>query len=170
MKLTYTLTLADLRAAYGLHRRQKLRRRLAIYIWPVLTVISFVGALAFAVTQHTELFSQCIAVFAGSLVGTIAGPILRFINLRKAFRRLQPTGSTDRLSSIAIEDEYILREHQGSSELKLMWSAVFDLVQDEKITMIYTNKDCFLLFPTQTMSPAQRTELSELVARNLVRK
>ena len=56
------------------------------------------------------------------------------------------------------------------AELKILWSGVYDFAQDEKITMFYTNKDCFLLFPTALMSVEQRTELNDLVARHVVKR
>ena len=41
--------------------------------------------------------------------------------------------------------------------------------QDEKMTLLYVFKDRFLMFPTAALSPDQRSELGDLVARHVVR-
>ena len=170
MKVEYTLTLADFKAARRLHRGQKLSRRVGPYICPILTVVCLVGAIVFSETRRSELFAQCFGLGAGALVCSIGLPIQRFFNIRRSFKRLFPPGQTDRTSSMDIDDDRILRQLYGVSELKVLWTGVFAFAQDKKITMFYTNKDCFLLFPTQIMSSAQRTELKNLVARNMVKK
>jgi len=170
MKLEYTLRLADFKAGRRLHRRQKLVRRILPYTWPILTFICLIGAFVFSGTSHKELFGQCFAIGFGALVASIGQPILQFFNIRKSYSRLFHSGRTDRRSFVDINDEYIVRRLAEMSELKILWSGVFGFAQDEKITMIYTNKDCFLLIPTQAMTPAQRIELDELVVRHGVRR
>jgi hypothetical protein len=167
MKLTYTLTLADFNAAFRLHRRQKRYRRFALYVWPLLTLACLVGFVAFGAARRLDLMGYCLAIGAGALVGSIASPILRIINIRKSYDRLFPSTRTDRSSRVDIDDECIVREIPGMSQLKIPWSGLFGFVQDERITLLYMNKDCFLMVPTQALSPAQRVELDDLVARHL---
>jgi hypothetical protein len=38
------------------------------------------------------------------------------------------------------------------------------------MTLLHLDKDKFLLFPTSALSSEQKTELNDLVARNMVRK
>lgn len=169
MKLEYTLTPKDYKAGFGLHRRQRIIRRIVPWFGPCLLLIAFIGFIVFSVKNNSAWAAQCIALAVGALVITIGLPISRFINIRKGYRRLFPSGSHDRKSSIEINDVCIVREHSGASELKIPWNAVYGFAQDERVTMIYTNKDCFLLFPTHVMSPEQRAELGELVARHGVK-
>ena len=170
MRLEYTLTLKDYKAAFRLHRRQKLSRRLVSWLGPVLLLIAVVGFVLCSVENNTALAGQAAALFAGSLVFTIGLPLSRSWNVRKSFSRLFPSGQADRRSKISIDDQGVCRELSGVAELRVLWSGVYGFAQDEKITMLYTSKDCFLLFPTELMSTDQRAELNELVARHTVKR
>jgi hypothetical protein len=167
MKLTYELTLADFNAAFRLHRSQKLSRRMVLYVWPLLTLVCAVGFVIFGAFHRLELMGDCFVVGTGALVVTIGAPVLRFINLHRSYKRLYPPKRTDRSNHIDIDDERIVREIPGLSQLKVLWSGLFGFAQDEKITLLYTNKDCFLMIPSQALSLAQRAELNDLVARHL---
>ncbi len=78
-----------------------------------------------------------------------------------------PSGQKDRTSAIDIDDERIVRELSGTSEFKVFWSAIYAFAEDKHLSLLYTNKDCFLIIPGRSMSPAQRAELNDLVARHL---
>jgi hypothetical protein len=170
MILSYTLTLADFKAARTLHRRQRFTRQIIHFIWPVLLVAFFIGAIISSGDPHSELFSQCFALGAASLVMSIGMPISRFFSVRRSFNRLFPPGQKNRTSNIDIDDERIVRELSETSELKLLWSAIYDFVENANVSLLYTNRDCFLIIPVRSMSPDQRTELKDLVARNMVSK
>jgi len=170
MKLEYALTLNDYKAAFKLHRRQKFTRRLLPWSGPILLVIALVEFVICSVTNNVTLAAQALALAAGSLVFTIGMPLSRFWNIRRSFNRLFPSGHRDRRSRIEIDDHGICRELSGVAELRILWSGLYDFAQDEKVTMFYTNRDCFLLFPTALMSSEQRTELSELVRRHVVKR
>jgi hypothetical protein len=58
----------------------------------------------------------------------------------------------------------------GVSEGKFFWPAIVAFAQDEKITLLYIDKNRFLLFPTYSLSPLQRSELSAMFDKHLVRK
>lgn len=170
MRLQYTLTLKDYKAAFRLHRRRKISRRLSSWIGPILLVVGIVGFVICSVTNNRPLAAQAAALTAGSLVFTLGIPISRSWNIRRSFNRLFPSGEKDRISRIVIEDQGICRELSGVAELKLLWSGIYDFAQDERITLLYTNKDCFLLWPTALMSAEQRAELNELVTLHLVKR
>ncbi|MBS1802481.1 MAG: YcxB family protein [Acidobacteria bacterium] len=170
MKLEYKLTLKDYKAAFRLHRRRKISRRLIAWLGPVLLVIGVIGFVLCSIANNTPLAAQAAALIAGSLVFTIGLPISRSWNIRRSFTRLFPSGENDRISRIAIDDQGICRELSGVAELKLSWNGIYDFAQNEKITLLYTNKDCFLLWPTGLMSTGQRAELDELVGRHVVKR
>jgi hypothetical protein len=169
MKLTYTLTLADFKAARILHRRQKLTRQILHFIWPILLVLFLTGAIISSGDPHSQLFVQCFALGIGSLVMSIGMPISRFFSVRRSFNRLFPAGRKDRTSTIDINDERIVRDLSGTSEFKVLWSAIYDYAEDARVSLIYTNKDCFLIIPARSISPAQRTELNDLIARHVAK-
>jgi hypothetical protein len=170
MRLEYTLTLKDYKAAFRLHRRRKISRRLISWLGPILLVIGIVGFVTCSVANNTPLAAQAAALTAGSLVFTIGLPVSRSWNIRRSFNRLFPSGQKDRISRIAIDDQGVCRELSGVAELKLLWSGVYDFAQDARITLLYTNKDCFLLWPTELVSAEQRVELDQLVARHVVKR
>jgi len=170
MKLTYELTLSDFKAARRLHRRQRWSRQVMHFIWPFLLVAFFLGAIISSGNPRSQFFSQCLALGAGSLVMSVGMPISRFFGVRRSFNRLFPPGQKDRISIIDIDDERIVRELSGTSEFKVFWSAIYAFAEDANVNLLYTNKDCFLIVPVRSMSPTQRAELNDLVARNGVKR
>lgn len=170
MKLTYTLTLVDFKAASCLHRRQRFTRQIMYFIWPFLLVASFIGAIVSSGNPQSQLFSLCFALGTGSLVMSIGMPISRFFSVRRSFNRLFPQGQKDRTSIFDINDERIVRILSGTSEFKVLWSAIYDFAEDMHVSLLYTNKDCFLIIPARSMSPAERIELNDFVARHLPKR
>ena len=75
MTLQYVLTLKDYRAAFRLHRRQALSRRLVPWIGPILLLIAVVSFIVCSVKNNTAFAAQAVALAAGSLVFTIGMPI-----------------------------------------------------------------------------------------------
>ena len=170
MKMSYTLSLADFKAARRLHRRQRFTRQIMHFIWPILLIAFFAGAIISSGKPQSQLFSQCFALGLGSIVMSIGMPISRFFSVRRSFNRLFPSDQKNRTSTIDIDDERIVRGLSGTSEFKVLWSAIYDFAEDAHVSLIYTNKDCFLIIPARSISPDQRTELDEIVARKMVRK
>jgi hypothetical protein len=69
-----------------------------------------------------------------------------------------------------MDDDRILSGLPGVSEEKYFWNAIVGFAQDRKMTLLYLDKDKFLLFPTYALSPEQRAELNDLVARYVVKR
>jgi hypothetical protein len=96
-------------------------------------------------------------------------PLTRYFAVRKQFKNTFPHAQTSQDLLIDIDDERIISTVPGTGEGKYFWTAILEFAQDEKVTLLYPRKNMFLLVPTQAMSPAQRAELNDLVARHLVR-
>jgi hypothetical protein len=169
MKLTYTLTLNDYKAAQVLHRRQKFIRRLAVWIWPALALFGLAAMVPFTATNHSELFADSIAFTAGALFITIAMPVVRWYAVRKCFKQLFPPTRTDRSSAIDIDEERILSAVPGVSEGKIFWQGLLQFAQNNKVTMLYTGEMRFIFFPTSVLTPEQREELKVMVTRHGVK-
>ncbi|MGA7339743.1 MAG: YcxB family protein [Terracidiphilus sp.] len=167
MKIEYELTLADFKAARALHRRQKFSRRLIPWAGPILLVISVIGFVVGSVIHNMQLASQSFALAVGALVFTIGIPVSNALGVRRSYSQLFHAGKSDRRSVLEINDEFISRRLTGMSELKVLWSGVYDVIQDKKIALIYTNKDCFLIIPMRARTPDEHNELTSLVARHL---
>lgn len=167
MKLIYTLTLADFKAAFRLHRRQTLLRRLGIYTWPIVTIVCFL--IAFSSNVNSFLFSESFGFGSASLVLSLGLPIHRSYNVRKCYRQHFPRTRTEQTTTTDIDEERVLGLIPGVSETKYFWNGILAFAQDEKVTLFYVRKSAFVFFPTYSMTPAQRAELNDLVARRVVR-
>jgi hypothetical protein len=165
MKLAYKLTLADVKAAFRLHRRQTLVRRCGWLFWIVLTVACF--TVAHFASVPSELFAQSSSIGMGALVIAVGLPISRFYNVRKCYRQHFPKARTGELTTTEIDDEQIVGVIPGVSETKRPWKAIVAFAQDNEVTLFYVRKSAFVFLPTSAMSPAQRSELDDLVARHL---
>jgi hypothetical protein len=169
MRLTYTLTLDDYKAAQVLHRKQKFIRQLAVWIWPALALFGLAAMIAFTLTNHSELFADSVAFTVGALFITISMPVVRWYAVRKCFKQLFPPTRTDRSSAIDIDDDRILSAVPGVSEGKIFWQGLLQFAQDNKVTMLYTGQMRFIFFPTSVLTPRQREELTEMVTRHGVK-
>jgi YcxB-like protein len=168
MELTYTLSFADWKAALRLNRRKRLLRRFGAFIWPTITVVCL--TIAFVSNVQSQLFAQCMALGAGSLVVSISYPFMRIYVDRRGYRRIFSPTRKDRSCYVAIDDKQILSGLPEVSEEKYFWNAIVGFAQDEKMTLLYLDRDKFLLFPTSAMSPAQRAELTDLVSRHVMKR
>ncbi len=170
MRLEYSLTLADFKAARVLHRRQRFSRRLIPWIGPILLAVSIIGFLLGSLISNLQLASQSLGLAAGAVVFTVGMPISTAFSIRRSYNRLFHAGQKERRSEIELNNEFITRRLTGMSELKVLWTGVYDFVQNDRVTLIYTNKDCFLIIPSHAMSADQRSELDDLVARHIMKR
>jgi hypothetical protein len=174
MKHTFVLTLDDYEAALRLHRRQKLSRQCNFYFWyvavPILTLVAAIASFAAIVSGRHDLLENLVVPDAALLWLTISLPVVRAYKIHKSFERIFLSAQQDEKLSIDIDNERILSEIPGVGEGKYLWTTIIGFAQDERMTLLYVYKDRFLLFPTAVFSPEQRTELSDIVARNMVRK
>jgi hypothetical protein len=126
--------------------------------------------LALFCNSQSQLFAIFIAFGAGCLTASVASPFMRLYVDRRGFRRLFSPTRKDRSGYIDLDDNRILSGQPEVSEEKYFWNAIVGFAQDERMTLLYLDKDKFLLFPTHAMSTDQRTELNGLVARKMLRK
>ncbi|HEX7728991.1 MAG TPA: YcxB family protein [Terracidiphilus sp.] len=171
MKLEYTLTLADYRAAIRLHMRQRLTRQISFAIWfvivPITAVTGLVAFIFFPISHYTRFAAELFGAECGLIWLAVFLPIMGEYQIRKFFKRLFPANRTERDCTLEIADEYIISTIPGYSEGKFYWSGISGLAQDEKITLIIVATKRFLFIPTKALSSAQRTELNDLVARHV---
>jgi hypothetical protein len=171
MKLSYTLTLADFKAAQRLHIRQRLSRRINFYFWymviPILAIITVITTIVAIGSDRSDLVSDLVAPDALLLWLAIFLPLARVYKIHKGFKQFLHPARTDRINSLDIDDERIVSTIPGVGEGKLFWNAIFAFAQDEKVALLYVREKRFLFFPTTALSSEQRTELNELVKRHL---
>jgi hypothetical protein len=174
MKLDYAVTLADWKAAIRLHMRQKLGRRIHLAIFnfviPVLAVLGL-GYIVFAnSTGQSGVVDELVMPVTVLVLISILIPIMRNFAIRKSFKGMFPPSETGPGYSLDIDNERILSVRPGSGEAKYFWTGICGVAQDNKITLLYISDILFLGIPTRVLSPADRTELYDLIARNVVRK
>jgi hypothetical protein len=173
MRLEYTLTLDDYKAAQILHCKQKFGRRVNFFIFfraiPILAVIFLLASIVVLAHGNKRFFVTLLPFEFGLLWLAVFLPLLRFVSLRIGFKQLFPPHRTDRGSHLEIKDDCILSGIPGVSEGRIFWPGVFAFAQDDRITMIYTSERRFLFFPTSALTPAQQSELNDLIARHVAK-
>ena len=170
MKFEFTVTLEDYKAALRLHRSRKFSRRIFLWIGPSLFLISVILFVIGSLSKNTQVLTQAIVLAAWSLCATVGFPILRFALTRRGYRQMFPPTRSGRTSTIEIDDQRIIEENPGTEEVRLPWTGVMGFTQNERVTLIYINSCRFFLFPTSALSPAQRAELNDFVARYVVKR
>ncbi len=174
MKLEYTLTLDDYKAAHTLHYKQKLGRRINFLIFyrviPLMAIVMSLVSIGAWALGSKHLFASLMPADVGLIWLAIFFPAQRAYAIRKCSKQIFPPVSTDRSISIDIDDDRIISTVPNFSEGKFLWKAIMAFTQDERITLLYIRKTAFLFVPTKAMSPAQRTELTDLVARHVVKR
>ncbi|MGA3370267.1 MAG: YcxB family protein [Terracidiphilus sp.] len=170
MKLSFTLTLADFKAAQRLHRRQNLSSLIAYYAFivipPALAVLSMLAVGVLMLFTPVHYLGGSYVIFLAFAV-CLSVPFFHSYSVRQSFVRIFPPGTLDRTKSLDIDDERIISTIPGVSEGKFFWNAVMAFAQDEKITLLYVRKNIFIFIPTIALSPVERAELTDLVARQL---
>jgi hypothetical protein len=170
MKFEFTITLEDYKAALRLHRSCKFSRRIFPWIFPSLFFIGLILFVAGSLSKNTQVLTQAIVLLVWSLFATIAFPLLRFAMTRRGYKQMFPPTRLGRTSTIEIDDQRIVEENPGTEEVRLPWTGVMGFTQDDRVTLIYITARRFFLFPTSALSPTQRTELNDLVARHVVKR
>jgi hypothetical protein len=174
MQLTYTLTLADIKAALRLHTKQDRNRRIRFLIsyaiLPILAILGSIALILLLLSGHTEWASMFRIVDFVLILLSFFFYFYRVELANKSYKRIFPPTRTEQTSNIDIDDERIFSRTPGVSEEKYFWTAIVAFAQDEKMNLLYLDTNRFLLFPTRALSIDQRTELNDLVARNVVRK
>jgi len=160
--------MANYKAALRLHRSQRLGRRLNRFIYPFLTFLLLFITLC--LKSGSEVFGELFALGKFCLLMSIAMPFVRSFNRRKCFRRMFLSAQEDSQMYTDIDSECLVSEIPGVFVERYFWNTIVGFAQNEKVTLLYVYKDRFVLFPTTILSQAQRAELNDLVARNLVRK
>jgi uncharacterized membrane protein YeaQ/YmgE (transglycosylase-associated protein family) len=168
MKIEFKLSFDLFKAAYKLFWRRQVSARL---IFPVCVAMLIAGVLGAMVLDERGplgwLVSICAGAIGGGTVGTILLPLLRIYSVRRAYRHFLPSPVDGKLLSFEIDDVSVSSLIPGVGTGTIQWSAFRDFAQNETVTLLYLTKKRFYFFPTSAMTPAQRAELTELVARHL---
>jgi hypothetical protein len=166
MNATYSVTLEDYEASIRLHRRLKLSRRLSFAFWYfVLPILAVGGALAFTfldMSKLTRLAPLLFGVEAALVWLSLFLPIMRFINVRRSFKRVFRPKGQDKSIEIEVTNECIRSVIQGVSEGKFFWNEDMALEQDDKVILIYVAKKRFVPIPASALSVTQQQELRSI--------
>jgi hypothetical protein len=170
MKIEYTITLRDFKAALKLHRRQKLSRRLLPWIWPMLLLVGIVGFVVSSSDHNLEMAVQSAAIASGALVATLGWPVMRWVTTRVCYNRMFSPKRTSRVTILDIDEEKIIEINPGAEEIRVAWSGVLDVVRDSRSILIYIGVSRFFIIPAAILTPDQRAEFNDLVARHVVKR
>jgi hypothetical protein len=166
MKLEYSQTLDDYKAALALHNRQSLiNRSQFLFFFRVMPAFAAFGLLfqIYLVFTEKEYFAKNPPVTLFPLFVFLSLPLLRAYNIRRQFNLLFPSSRINNYVSLDIDNERIISVIPGLNEGKFSWNAIIKFAQDKRITLLYVAKNRFLFIPTTTFSSIQRSELDNLV-------
>ena len=174
MKLTYTFTFADWKAALRLHSRQTIGRRIHRFVYdfviPALAVLGL-GCMVFANSNGQKEIVDDLVTPVIALVGlAIILPFLRNYMMRRGFKGMFPPSETGPGYSLDIDNERIVSTRPGIGEATYYWTGISAVAQNNKIMLLYLSEILFLGIPAHTLSPDQRAELNDLVARHVVKR
>jgi len=173
MKLVYSLTLNDWKSAIRLHMSRKLGRRihLAIYrfLIPILAALGLGYILIAFSNGQTDVSDAFVGAVAGLIALTILLPIVRELRIRKSFKGMLPFSGTGPGYSLDLNNECIISSRPGIGEARYVWSGICGIAQSDKVILLYLSEILFIPIPTHALSADLRTELNELIARNVTR-
>ncbi|MGO8758166.1 MAG: hypothetical protein ACLQG3_08590 [Terracidiphilus sp.] len=171
MRLTYTLTLEDFKAARSLEMRRTFGRWM---VWaftsrvvPVLAIACAACAVVFYLLDRREFFVECLAAGAVLLALSIAIPAARANSAHKSYREMFPSPDSDRSATIEIGDERIVFTTPGAGEQKVLWTEVEQVVEDAKISLICVTANRSIPFPGYALTREEREELGATIERHL---
>jgi len=141
MNLTYTITLADWKAAIRLHTRQKPGRRICLaisyYAIPTLAGLGL-GYISLASSHGRRDIVDGLVLPVAALFGiAVLRPFLYGYRLRKWFTGYFPVSETGPGHSLDIDNERILKIWPGIGEAKYYWTGIRRFAQDNRITVLY---------------------------------
>jgi hypothetical protein len=170
MTFNCTFSVWDYEEAFRLHRRQNTGRRVRfLFLYQLVPVMSVAGLVllgAYGPTAKT-LPGWLVLSFASALLW--AGIATGLASRNLARRRFRQNGGRDHCS-VDLDDERVLIQVHGVSEMKRFWNGFVAVARNDKIILLYTSKDCFVIFPLSAMSAEQTMELTTIIQRNLTRK
>jgi hypothetical protein len=177
MRFEYSLTLEDFMAAHELNSRQSLgsKIRYSFAKWGSVFIFIFMALLIGAYWDYSHELRRQILDREWWLVGVLALAFLLIVSPSRYSRLMEKRFNVrfpaeHRRNWIDISDLEVSSAIVGTEAGRFPWSLIVRFAQDEKITLVYLTKNRFLYFPTSVMNQFQRTELNELVARNMVRR
>ena len=172
MKLTYSITLADLQNAQELHWHQTLLRR-AIYYSTYWLIPVLISALVIVFLSHFGLFFVHFSIMNSFLLGFVIAAIITTLRFprqksklyRKRFNKNFPPNK--RTAWCVIDDDGITSAIIGTNEEKRSWQDFVHFAQNDKITLLYLSEKKFMFMPTNAWSMDQRAELLGYVDRHV---
>jgi hypothetical protein len=170
MRFSYTFTVWDYGEALRLHRGQKISRRVShLLLYRVIPVLAAAGLMflnAFSVKAQLQITGLLLSFAIALLWIGIMLALVPYEAVRIGFKRCAPSVQI----TASVDDECVLIQTPGISEIKTFWNGFVSFAQNDKISLLYFSEDRFLLFPTGAMPSEQRQELVATIERNLVRK
>ena len=171
MKIEYRFSFADYKAALRLHAKQTLYGRISPYIYLFVLISSILGA--FWVSGHDDL-AWLASIFAGGIGGGTTGVILilfyRPFMIRKSFKQCFPPSIEQRFLTLEFNDEHFVSEISGVGKGDYQWDSILKVVQNEKCILFYIAVKKFIILPPSAISPDQRVELNDLIARHVTNR
>ena len=156
MLCEYRLTLDDYKAAQRLHIQCNQRVRFWFFFWhrfmPVVSSAALVLLLWDVFYRHFALPAWVGGVLAGLSFAGFYVPAIRPFLVRRAFRTLMEDASGGHgLLQLELRESELISRIPGRSEGRFQSVAIYEMVRDERICLIYIRKKLFLFVPRESM-------------------
>ena len=161
---TYRNKFKVYKAAQRLYFRCDPRRRLSFLFWhrimPVISTAAL-GVLLWDIVLRRCAFSPSVAGVLGGVsflgLSTFA---LRPLQLRRDFRKIMQNGGLDQNLELELKDGELVTRVPGRSESRFQPAAIYDMVRDQEVCLLFLRKRLFLYVPRQNLPEEQWAALT----------
>ena len=173
MHCTYTVSLADFKAAQEVAVARTWKSRLIFVIFQRLMPVLAVFVFAFLVWGE-KLHDTSVSPWLGGLLFVVIWlgvycPVSRRIQLGRRYRDMKNgRADTDPLE-FEWNGEEIISRVPGLSEGRIQPAALKGFAEDERVALIYVAKNRFLVLPKRMMLESDWAELRHWLSANGVR-
>jgi hypothetical protein len=170
MPFDHTLTYDDLKDAQRLYVHRSTTAWVSYVFWmrvlPVFVVPCIAYLLYYFAGRHFEYPAWYAPIAAIVAWLGLFMPALRFIAIRRAYRNLLPKGQKVLDVTVEFDEQQLISRIPGRSEGRILWPTFLELLEDDKIALLFFHKKRFLFIPKRAMPEDQWQLIRNRISRN----
>jgi len=172
MNVDCILTFESYKEALRLDKNATLGSQIAQFVVTKAAPVLAFACILILVFAHNLLvpFSPGALMVLLSVGYCLSLPFIERSKARQQFASIFPRENTERNIKARIDAEGIEIQTPCSSLGMYKWESISEIMQNESVILFYVGKSRFLFFPLSAFTPAQCTELNDLVARHVVKR
>lgn len=167
MRYVYESSFANYKLAQRAHTRSTWQRRFRwhFFMWGML--LCGLCIMMFSALNRGMFFSEVIGpVLVGGLIGGgIVSPLLRPWQLRRSYRMWNGDDADGRQVYVEMDGPLLVSGIEGKSESRFQRSAIIEVVEDNRVLLLYVRKKVFLYFANDTVPQEALAEIRSWLGR-----